>query len=156
MDETTKLSKAKIKRRTLLRALFSTTLAAVVAPVLYVLGRYVGYQSKGAGATDVEVPFDTVNAQNPSKLLDINDIPVLLIYQQDKGLRAFDAVCTHLGCTVSYQPEVPGFYCKCHHGRYDANGVNVPGTRPKSPLTELTIKQNGDMLDVTLIPKAKS
>lgn len=144
------------KRRSILRGILGVSLTAVFTPILYAVGRYLGFQSVGTGATDILIGINDVNAEHPSKLLDLNDQPVLVIFQPDKGVRAFNATCTHLGCTVSYQPEVPGFYCKCHHGRYDANGVNVPGTRPKSPLTELTIISKGDQLDVTLTPKGKA
>ncbi|MBS1903276.1 MAG: Rieske 2Fe-2S domain-containing protein [Bacteroidetes bacterium] len=155
MSEPLQNSKAQAKRRSIIRAMLGVSISAVIAPILYAVGRYLGYQSSG-GAKDVMIEPNEVSAEHPSKLLDINDEPVLVIFQPDNGIRAFDAKCTHLGCTVSYQPDVPGFYCKCHHGRYDANGVNVPGTRPKSPLTELTIVQKDGKLDVTLIPKAKT
>jgi ubiquinol-cytochrome c reductase iron-sulfur subunit len=50
-----------------------------------------------------------------------------------------EAVCTHLGCTPAFRPEVAapdlgpgwpgGFYCPCHGSKYDLAGrvfVNVP------------------------------
>jgi hypothetical protein len=33
--------------------------------------------------------------------------------------------------------------------------VNVPGTRPKHPLTELTVTESGDDLEISLMPKKK-
>ena len=148
-------SSAVSKRRTILKSLLGVSLTAVLSPILYVAGRYLGYV-KSVGNGDVMIPAIDISAERPSKLIDINDQPVLVIYQPDKGVRAFTATCTHLGCTVSYQPEVPQFYCKCHHGRYDVNGVNIPGTRPKKPLTELTVIAKGDQLDISLKPKVKS
>ena len=52
-------------------------------------------------------------------------------------VRAFSAVCTHLGCIVKYQPG-PGraWYCPCHQGTYDATGRVVSGPPPR-PLTRL-------------------
>ncbi len=142
------------KRRTILKSLLGVSLAAVLSPILYVAGRYLGYV-KGSKNGDVMIAQSDVSAEHPSKLINIDDQPVLVIFQPDKGVRAFTATCTHLGCTVSYQPEMPQFYCKCHHGRYDADGVNVEGTRPKKPLTELTITAKGDQLDISLKPKTK-
>jgi Rieske Fe-S protein len=143
------------KRRSIIRAMLGVSLGAVFAPMLYAVGRYLGFKNS-SGAKDALIESWEISGENPSKLIEINDEPVLVIYQADRGVRAFDAKCTHLGCTVSYQPQVPGFYCKCHHGRYDADGVNVPGTRPKSPLTELTIIEKDGKLDITLIPKKKA
>ncbi|HYM20444.1 MAG TPA: Rieske 2Fe-2S domain-containing protein [Candidatus Kapabacteria bacterium] len=153
MDPEKVVGKPAGKRRTMLKGILGVGLTTVFAPILYAVGRYLGYQGGGSGQKDVMIGATDVSADHPSKLLDINDQPVLVIYQAGHGIRAFNAKCTHLGCTVSYQPEVPGFYCKCHHGRYDANGINVPGTRPKRPLTELTIVEKDGQLDVTLIPK---
>jgi cytochrome b6-f complex iron-sulfur subunit len=62
--------------------------------------------------------------------------PALLIHHQDQWV-AFDAVCTHMGCTVQYQPandrEPAGrIYCACHGGVYDAaTGANVSGPPPR-------------------------
>ena len=145
----------KTKRRTLLKRLLGVSVAAVFAPMLYVVGRYLGF-TKGSGGGDVSIAVSDVTLEHPSKLINIDDQPVLVIFQPEKGVRAFTATCTHLGCTVSYQAEVPQFYCKCHHGRYDAEGINVPGTRPKTPLTELTVMKKGDQLDVSLKPKVKA
>ncbi len=148
-------SGAASKRRTILKSLLGVSLTAVLSPIVYVAGRYLGYV-KSVGSGDVMIPATDISAEHPSKLIDINDQPVLVIYQPDNGVRAFTATCTHLGCTVSYQPDVPQFYCKCHQGRYDVDGVNIPGTRPKKPLTELTIITKGDQLDISLKPKVKA
>ena len=52
-------------------------------------------------------------------------------------VRAFSAVCTHLGCIVKYQPG-PGraWFCPCHKGTYAADGrvVSGPPPRPLQPL----------------------
>jgi cytochrome b6-f complex iron-sulfur subunit len=48
-------------------------------------------------------------------------------------LRAFSAVCTHLGCTVMWNPGPGEFVCPCHGGKFDANGVNIAGP-PPAPL----------------------
>jgi ubiquinol-cytochrome c reductase iron-sulfur subunit len=49
-------------------------------------------------------------------------------------------VCTHLGCSPKYRPEVGapdlgadwqgGFLCPCHGGRYDLAGRVFKGTPP--------------------------
>jgi cytochrome b6-f complex iron-sulfur subunit len=57
----------------------------------------------------------------------------------DKGgeIRAFSAVCTHLGCIVKYDPG-PGraWFCPCHKGTYDDAGKVVSGPPPR-PLDSL-------------------
>lgn len=41
------------------------------------------------------------------------------------------AICTHLGCIPSYEPENKRFKCPCHGGEFDVNGVNTFGPPPK-------------------------
>jgi Rieske Fe-S protein len=62
------------------------------------------------------------------------------------GPTVFSAVCSHLGCLVSYQKEKREFVCPCHGGRYDLTGKNIAGP-PPAPLKRLPVKmQDGIML----------
>ncbi len=149
--------KNTIKRRGILKGLVAGAAAVVTAPIVYVAARFLGYVSKGDSSnTSATVAFSDLTPDKPSKLIQINDEPIIVVREKDDQIRAFTATCTHLGCTVSYRPQVQDFYCKCHQGRYDVNGVNVPGTRPKLPLTELTVVDKGTDLIIQLTPKAKS
>nr|WP_275980177.1 ubiquinol-cytochrome c reductase iron-sulfur subunit [Halalkalibacter alkaliphilus] len=57
------------------------------------------------------------------------------IYIRDNSVTALSPTCTHLGCTVAYGTQEPDeFYCPCHFGRFDRDGINVPGTPPQRPL----------------------
>jgi cytochrome b6-f complex iron-sulfur subunit len=50
----------------------------------------------------------------------------------DGELRAFSAVCTHLGCIVKWQPAAGHvWYCPCHKGTYDREGRVVSGPPPR-------------------------
>jgi cytochrome b6-f complex iron-sulfur subunit len=47
-------------------------------------------------------------------------------------IRAFSAVCTHLGCIVTWQPtDNHVWYCPCHKGKYDRAGRVVSGPPPR-------------------------
>lgn len=66
--------------------------------------------------------------------------PAMLIHHKDDSWSAFNAVCTHLGCTVKYEPEQSRIFCACHGGTYDPNtGANVAGPPPK-PLTKFNVE----------------
>ena len=70
--------------------------------------------------------------------------PSLLIHHADGTWSAFSAVCTHLGCTVQYQPEQHRIYCACHGGVYDAvTGANISGPPPR-PLRRYEVKLVAD------------
>lgn len=61
--------------------------------------------------------------------------PALLIHHEDGRWIAMTAVCTHLGCTVQYEPAADRIHCACHGGVYNPyTGANVSGPPPK-PLT---------------------
>ncbi|WP_027963366.1 ubiquinol-cytochrome c reductase iron-sulfur subunit [Halalkalibacillus halophilus] len=63
---------------------------------------------------------------------------VAWIFRDGNGdILALSPICTHLGCIVDWgvQDDHPDqFYCPCHDGRYDKDGVNIPGTPPTEPL----------------------
>lgn len=58
--------------------------------------------------------------------------PAMLIHHTDGKWVAMTAVCTHLGCTVQYEPQADRIHCGCHGGVYNAyTGGNVSGPPPK-------------------------
>jgi len=63
----------------------------------------------------------------------------------DGGFMALVGVCTHLDCNVAWLPDKKRFFCACHEGWYDANGVNIAGPPPK-PLRRLAVSEEGENL----------
>ena len=58
--------------------------------------------------------------------------PAMLIHHEDGRGIALTAVCTHLGCTVQYEPQADRIHCACHGGVYNPyTGANVSGPPPK-------------------------
>jgi glycine/D-amino acid oxidase-like deaminating enzyme/nitrite reductase/ring-hydroxylating ferredoxin subunit len=45
----------------------------------------------------------------------------------DNTLRAFSAVCPHLGCIVQWNPNEKSFDCPCHGSRFAADGTVING-----------------------------
>jgi cytochrome b6-f complex iron-sulfur subunit len=43
--------------------------------------------------------------------------PVVLTYSQQANVRAFSAICTHLGCVVRWKGDKGYIECPCHDGR---------------------------------------
>ncbi len=74
--------------------------------------------------------------------------PGMLKKRADSSYQAFVAVCTHLDCNVVYLPDKKKFFCACHEGWYDENGVNIGGPPPK-PLRQLTVSREGEELVIT-------
>jgi cytochrome b6-f complex iron-sulfur subunit len=64
-------------------------------------------------------------------------IPAILLHTQDGEFHAFNAICTHLGCTVQFRPDMQRIWCACHGGQYDPEtGKNIAGPPPR-PLAPL-------------------
>jgi cytochrome b6-f complex iron-sulfur subunit len=61
---------------------------------------------------------------------------------------ALSQVCTHNGCTVSYDSSTQKILCPCHHGVFDTSG-NVVSGPPPSPLTNYKISLNGNILKIS-------
>jgi thiosulfate dehydrogenase [quinone] large subunit len=67
--------------------------------------------------------------------------PAVVVRLPDKNLVAFDAVCTHAGCTVQYDPQSHLLICPCHGGEFDpAHGAQVVAGPPPTPLGKLPIR----------------
>jgi len=61
------------------------------------------------------------------------------VYRSKGELIALSPICTHLGCTVSFNEDRDSFACPCHGGLYDRDG-NVIGGPPPKPLKRHKIK----------------
>ena len=65
---------------------------------------------------------------NGAKIIKFNKKPVVIIRTPQDQLKAFSAVCTHLGCVVEYKGEQGGYFqCNCHGSMFDVNGNNIRG-----------------------------
>ena len=74
--------------------------------------------------------------------------PAVIVHTSGSTFYAYDAVCTHAGCTVQYDPSQRLLVCPCHGGTFDpAHGAQVLAGPPPSPLTpiEMKIDQHGNI-----------
>jgi cytochrome b6-f complex iron-sulfur subunit len=75
--------------------------------------------------------------------------PAMLIHHLDDQWVAMTAVCTHLGCTVQYEPQADRIHCACHGGVYNPyTGANVSGPPPK-PLKLFKVSVNEAGVEVS-------
>jgi thiosulfate dehydrogenase [quinone] large subunit len=73
-----------------------------------------------------------------------NGSPAVL-FRTKNGVFAYSAVCTHQGCTVSYQSSNKTLHCPCHGAEFDpfGNGQAVAGPA-RDPLSSVKVKIEGN------------
>jgi cytochrome b6-f complex iron-sulfur subunit len=119
---------------------------AYTAALAYPIYRYLASPEEMAlSATAVtEVTLKDAQKQPAGSVLmfKFGTAPAMLIHHADGRWIALSAVCSHLGCTVQYEPLADRIHCACHGGVYNAyTGANVSGPPPK-PLTLFNVAVN--------------
>ncbi len=67
----------------------------------------------------------------------------------EQGVKAFSAICTHLGCVVAWNDMIGVIQCPCHDGRFNpSTGVVVSGP-PPGPLPPIPVTVEGDQIFLT-------
>lgn len=75
--------------------------------------------------------------------------PFILIHLNDGSWRAFEQKCTHLACSVFYQPAADKIQCPCHNGWFDARTGTVLQGPPPRPLKRLEVVVKGEDIYVS-------
>jgi Rieske Fe-S protein len=138
-------------RRYFVNGLLGSGIAATAISILYPILKFVippeiaesAVMSVSAGRPQDLQP-------NSGTIFKFGDEPGLLVRTAEGDLRAFSARCTHLNCTVQYDPTAKEIICACHGGQFDLNGKNVGGPPPK-PLTAYSVNVRGDEIVVSRV-----
>ena len=133
-----------MRRRTFLQSSLAILGTISVASFAYPLLRFLAPPSdankeKKVMLTKKEIPVGT------SRVILVNEKPVIVINQQGKGFVALSKVCTHLGCLVEFDVARNLLICPCHAGTYDLEG-NVLSGPPPRPLSKIPLKVEGEQL----------
>ena len=133
-----------LDRRRFLDSLLGMGFMSTIVAMAYPVWRYLIPPASGEPATQSVVAAQASQvAPNSGMLFKFGSKPGLLIRTPEGELQAFNAVCTHLDCTVQYKPDTSQIWCACHNGFYDLAGNVVSGPPPR-PLDRLVVNQRGD------------
>ena len=143
-------NKSSVTRRTFISYLLGfsvlSTLGGVLTPVIGYLWPPARSNSGGGGRTlagDVEeFPL------NNGKVVLVNNQPVMVVNTEAGGIKAFSAVCTHLGCITYWHEARQVIQCPCHDGRFNPLSGAVISGPPPVPLAAYELEVMGGQVYV--------
>ena len=135
-------------RREFTRTAVAGVGACYMAAIGYPVYRYLATPAREAASlaavSEVALPKGDLPEAGAALMFRFGTKPALLIHHKDGSMVCFDAICTHLACTVQFQPDEGRIFCACHGGQYDMHtGANVAGPPPK-PLKPYTVEVNDE------------
>lgn len=68
--------------------------------------------------------------------------PVIVRRDAQGGFHAFSAVCTHLGCTVGYNPGEGHLFCACHGAVFHAESGQPLAGPAREPLPRFAVEEH--------------
>ncbi len=139
------LSPIAPSRRNFIRWLLGFSVVSTAAGVLVPLLGYLwpparkgpGYAGPTMVAALADIPVGT------GKVVPVDNRPVIIVNTADGGVKAFSAICTHLGCVVDWNKGKNVIQSPCHDGRFNpVTGAVVSGPPPRPlPPYELSVKE---------------
>lgn len=131
-------------KRDFLKYVLGGGLIAWTASVLYPVLAYLKPPKQAeVEVTSVKVGKLSDIEKDSGTIVRFGSKPVILVRSANGEMRAFDATCTHLDCTVQYRKDMGLIWCACHNGKYDFNGRNIGGPPPR-PLDEYRVIIQGE------------
>lgn len=139
-------------RRSLLNGLWLTLSGLALAEVAWLVGSFLKPLKPGA-PSDLSA---TIIDAGPAKRFAPNTVTAFpqgrfyLACLADGGFLALSRRCTHLGCTVPWDPEKKLFTCPCHASVFDIRGdvIQSPAPRPLNRFA-VSIKNKHVMVDTS-------
>ncbi|HEX7592960.1 MAG TPA: Rieske (2Fe-2S) protein, partial [Anaerolineae bacterium] len=122
------------------------TMAGAIVPVIGYLWPPTRRVTSGGG----RVLFGSVKdlPVGQAKVLPVNDKPVIVVNSAAGGVKAFSAICTHLGCVVEWNASKQYIVCPCHDGRFNPTTGAVISGPPPAPLPPVRVAAESDQIYV--------
>ena len=139
-----------IDRRRFIGLALLGSLIATIAGVFTPIIAFLWPPARAAVTENLKVQVGTVNnfPPNSGSVVPVSNQPVMVVNSEKGGLRAFSAVCTHLGCIVYWHEGRRVIQCPCHDGRFNpVNGEVILGP-PPAPLAEYHLQVEDDAVYV--------
>ncbi len=93
-----------------------------------------------------EVNAGAVDSFPPGSVTHFPDGRFYLIRADSGGFLAVYQRCTHLGCTVNWEPNQNRFFCPCHASAFDIHGDVQNPPAPRALDTFAVTIENGEVI----------
>jgi cytochrome b6-f complex iron-sulfur subunit len=137
-------------RRRFLRWLGGLTVvstgAMVLTPIIGFLIPSATGQASAGGKVLVAKTADI--PPGSGKVVAMGSKPAIVV-NTDQGIKAYSAICTHLGCVVAFNDMTGQIECPCHGGVFNPGSGAVVSGPPPAPLPPLTVSVEGDQIFLT-------
>ena len=120
-------------RRRFVNWLIGTGFGGLALSALYPVIRYLIPPPAAEAATNsvtLSLGPDDVPS-NSGQIFKFGSRPGIVLRTPGGELRAFSAVCTHLGCTPNWLAGENKFKCPCHGSGFYMTGINFEGPAPR-------------------------
>lgn len=137
--------KRPVGRRRVLQAILGLSIVSTAAIVLTpILGFLVPPKSSGseAGGKVLAGTLDSIPL-GQGEVVAMGSTPVMVV-NTEQGVKAYEAICTHLGCIVAWDEGAGNIVCPCHDGRFNpGSGAVISGPPPAAlPPVEVSVEGN--------------
>jgi cytochrome b6-f complex iron-sulfur subunit len=141
----------ELPRRGLLKGLMGFSILATIAGVVTPIIGYLWPPARQRGGQGGRVRAGSLVEVEAAggMVVSAGDQPIVLTYSESAGVKAFSAICTHLGCVVRWHSAGNYIECPCHDGRFNGQTGAVISGPPPSPLPVREIVVEGDDIFVT-------
>lgn len=144
-----KMLRGNTSRRNFLSEALISWISLTLLPAFYAIVEYIiPPRSKESIITNVHVAKFADLPLGSGRIIRVNKKAVALVKTQEGQVKAFSAVCTHLGCIVQYKEDKKNFQCNCHGSVFDLSGKNIAGPAPK-PLSPFRVDVKGDAIFIS-------
>jgi cytochrome b6-f complex iron-sulfur subunit len=137
----------RFPRRTFIKGLLGVSIVSMASMILApIVGFLIPPKQEASGpggkvlaGTTEDIPVGA------GSVVALGSSPVIVVNTED-GVKAYSAVCTHLGCIVEFDATQRQIVCPCHDGHFNpSNGAVTSGPPPKA-LTPVTVEVDKDQI----------
>lgn len=121
-------------RRALLNTIWIALGGVVVAEIVWLVAAFLSSPKLTAAPNRSVDPFDAGSTEQftPNTVTTFAQGRFYLACLEDGGFLALSRRCTHLGCTLPWDPDKGTFSCPCHASEFNIRGevIRSPASRP--------------------------